>query len=66
MDKIFTLEIRCKGAAFDSHHIHEEVADILKGVARSFENDQPLTPFRHLVCDSNGNVCGTVKFLYND
>lgn len=67
--KIFTLRIRCEGPAFaggltEFNSVSTEVADILRGVAASIQNDQPLDAgsFTATLRDSNGDTCGELLF----
>lgn len=68
---MFMLTIDTDNAAFDGNgnfNLNDEVASILKGVARSLEDDMPLdnssefSQFSHDLRDSNGNVVGVLNF----
>ena len=66
---MFILTIRTGMPAFSNNNgslRSMEVANLLRGVARSLENDEPLNDpvetFEHQLFDSDGNVCGELKY----
>lgn len=60
---VFKLEITCANAAFDGDRggSKPELARMLRSLAEDFEHGG--LPYEHRF-DSNGNACGSWKFIY--
>lgn len=59
MSKVFKLEIRCAGAAFEEFP-ESGIADKLESIA-SWIRNEPFSSKYQSIFDANGNKCGTWK-----